>query len=86
VALSPGRSQLGAADLPDEIRQAYVPVEPDEYAMPEAGVDLAELVSDFERSLIRRALDRTAGNKRQAAELLHIKRTTLIEKLKRLER
>jgi transcriptional regulator with PAS, ATPase and Fis domain len=36
--------------------------------------------------LIRKALDRTSGNKRQAADLLQIKRTTLIEKLKRLER
>jgi transcriptional regulator with PAS, ATPase and Fis domain len=36
--------------------------------------------------LIRRALDRAGGNKRMAADLLHLKRTTLIEKLKRLER
>jgi DNA-binding NtrC family response regulator len=54
--------------------------------IPEEGVELERLVSDFEHGLIRRALDRTAGNKRQAADLLHIKRTTLIEKLKRLER
>jgi len=85
-ALSPGRSQLTSADLPDDIRQAYVPVEPDELAIPDEGVDLAQLVSDFERSLIRRALDRTNGNKRWAADLLHLKRTTLIEKLKRLDR
>ncbi len=85
-ALSPGRSQLTAADLPDEVRQAYVPVEPDDLAIPDEGVDLAQLVSDFERSLIRRALDRTEGNKRRAADLLHLKRTTLIEKMKRLDR
>ena len=36
--------------------------------------------------LIRRALDHSGGNKRAAADLLKIKRTTLIEKLKRLER
>jgi transcriptional regulator with PAS, ATPase and Fis domain len=35
--------------------------------------------------LIRRSLERTQGNKRQAAKLLNLKRTTLIEKLKRLE-
>jgi DNA-binding NtrC family response regulator len=44
------------------------------------------LVSDFEHALILRALERTNGNKRLAADLLHVKRTTLIEKLKRLER
>jgi transcriptional regulator with PAS, ATPase and Fis domain len=35
--------------------------------------------------LIRRSLERTRGNKRQAAKLLNLKRTTLIEKLKRLD-
>jgi transcriptional regulator with PAS, ATPase and Fis domain len=54
--------------------------------MPDAGIDLETIVADFEHTLIRRALDRTGGNKRQAADLLHVKRTTLIEKLKRLER
>ena len=41
--------------------------------------------SGVELSLIRRSLERTQGNKRQAAKLLNLKRTTLIEKLKRLE-
>jgi DNA-binding NtrC family response regulator len=54
--------------------------------MPESGVELERLVGDFERMLIHTALERTGGNKRQAAELLHVKRTTLVEKLKRLER
>jgi DNA-binding NtrC family response regulator len=85
-ALSPGRSQLGSADLPDEVRQAYVPAEADELVIPDDGIELAGLVADFERSLIRRALERTGGNKRRAADLLHLKRTTLIEKLKRLGR
>jgi len=38
-----------------------------------------------ERAHIVRVLQRTKGNKRQAAKLLNLKRTTLIEKLKRLE-
>ena len=37
------------------------------------------------RASIRRSLERTQGNKRQAAKLLNLKRTTLIEKLKRLD-
>jgi DNA-binding NtrC family response regulator len=85
-ALSPGRSQLVIADLQEEIRHASAPVKPDELIIPESGVELDRLTSDFEHTLIRRALERTGGNKRQAADLLHIKRTTLIEKLKRLER
>ncbi len=85
-ALSVGRSQLTGMDLPDEVRQASQPLKPDEVMIPDDGVELDRLVSDYEHALIRRALDRATGNKRRAADLLHIKRTTLIEKLKRLER
>ena len=46
---------------------------------------MKHLVSEFELTLINRALERTKGNRRLAAELLRVKRTTLIEKLKRLE-
>ena len=85
-ALSPGRTQIGVIDLPEEIRQVRAPIEPSEFTLPESGIELEQVVSSFEHTLIRRALDRTGGNKRQAADLLHLKRTTLIEKLKRLER
>ena len=86
LALSPGRSQITAADLPEEINAAHVVPKAEELAIPDHGVELESLVTDFEHTLIRRALEHTGGNKRQAADLLHIKRTTLIEKLKRLER
>jgi DNA-binding NtrC family response regulator len=85
-ALSPGRSQILAADLPPEFQQIPVAVDPADYVLPDAGVDLEDVVARFEHALIRRALERTDGNKSQAAELLQLKRTTLIEKLKRLER
>ena len=86
VALSPGRSQLTIVDLPDEIREFRPPVPPAEVVIPDEGVEMERLVADFEHNLIQRALERSGGNKRQAAELLHLKRTTLIEKLRRLER
>jgi DNA-binding NtrC family response regulator len=85
-ALSPGRAQLSIADLPDEIREFRQPAPSNEVAFPEEGVEMERLVADFEHSLIQRALERSGGNKRLAAELLHLKRTTLIEKLRRLER
>jgi two-component system response regulator PilR (NtrC family) len=85
-ALSPGRSQITMTDLPDEIRGAPVGAIDTEAQIPEGGLDLDRLVSDYEYSLIRRALEQTSGNKRLAADLLHVKRTTLIEKLRRLER
>ena len=45
--------------------------------------DFKQLVSQFEQDLIHRVLESTNGNKSKAAEVLRIKRTTLIEKLKR---
>src|SRR5215510_2104265 len=74
-ALSPGRAQITAADLPDEMRTVVAPVEATELVIPDEGIDFEQRVSDFELRMIRRALEKTGGNKRQAADLLHIKRT-----------
>ena len=84
-ALTPGRTQLSAADLPEELRDTETPMNPADILIPDEGVEMKRLVSDFELTLITRALERTGGNKRLAADLLRVKRTTLIEKLKRLE-
>jgi DNA-binding NtrC family response regulator len=85
-ALSPGRDQILSEDLPDEIRHLRTPVATEELVIPDSGIEMDRMVADFEHGLIRKALVRTGGNKRHAADLLHVKRTTLIEKLKRLER
>ena len=60
-------------------------VEGTEPWFPDDGIDFERYIEGVELSLIRRSLERTQGNKRQAARLLNLKRTTLIEKLKRLE-
>ena len=85
-ALSPGRAQIEVDDLPDELRTRSVATSADAVALGDEGIEFDRLVGDFERELIRRALEKSGGNKRMASDLLHIKRTTLIEKLKRLER
>lgn len=46
-------------------------------------VDFNELINDFETQLIVQALKITAGNKKEAARLLNLKRTTLLEKIKK---
>ncbi len=51
--------------------------------LPKEGICLNTAVEQFENSLILQALARTGGNKKEAAELLNLKRTTLIEKLKK---
>jgi two-component system, NtrC family, response regulator AtoC len=86
VAISAGRAQIDAADLPAEIQQAREPALTSAMALPEEGLDLERFVANVERELIQRSLERTGGNKGQAAKLLNLKRTTLVEKLKRLNR
>ncbi|PWT82942.1 MAG: hypothetical protein C5B44_01350 [Acidobacteria bacterium] len=46
------------------------------------GIDFYEEVTQFETSLIKLALEQTGGNQAKAAELLHIKPTTLNSKIK----
>jgi DNA-binding NtrC family response regulator len=86
VAISGGRPQIDVSDLPIEIQQAQEPVLPSSVALPDEGLDLEAFVAHIERELIQRSLERTGGNKERAARLLSLKRTTLVEKLKRLER
>ncbi len=49
------------------------------------GVDFNLLVNDLEKQLIIKAMQQTAGNKKEAARLLNLKRTTLLEKIKKKE-
>jgi len=77
------RAQIEVSDLPPEIQAVPVESAPT-LDLPEVGVDLPELVGRIERDLISRALARTEGNRADAARLLGLKRTTLVEKLKRL--
>ncbi len=51
--------------------------------LPAEGICLNSAVDAFENRLILQALQRTGGNKKEAAALLNLKRTTLIEKLKK---
>ena len=86
VAFTAGRSQIDVGDLPTEIQQAQEPALASSVTLPEDGVDLDAFIASIERELIERSLERTGGNKGQAARLLNLKRTTLVEKLKRLEK
>ena len=87
VALSGGREQVESADLPPEIEQAADEPPPSRACrFLSDGIDFDSFISGIEREMIRRSLERTNGNKGAAARLLNLKRTTLVEKLKRLER
>ena len=55
------------------------------FELPPDGLDLNQVVSEMEKKLILQSLSVTRGNKKRAAELLGLKRTTFLEKMKRLE-
>jgi len=56
-----------------------------EILLPDQGVDINSLVEEVERNLIRQAIRKSKGVKSKAAELLGLKRTTLLEKMKKFE-
>lgn len=85
VTMSAGRQQIDVHMLPPEIQgdgNGWHLIT----TLPETGLDLDQYLSRIEREFIEQSLERTRGNKRQAAALLGLKRTTLVEKLKRLKR
>ncbi len=59
------------------------PVIQSERLLPEQGLDLKDHLADIEVGLIRQALDATDGVVAHAARLLHMQRTTLVEKLRK---
>ena len=85
LAFTQGRSVIDVQDLPPEIQNHSGVIEGAEAWLPEDGLDFERYIEGIELALIKRSLERTRGTKRQAARLLNLKRTTLIEKLKRLE-
>jgi transcriptional regulator with PAS, ATPase and Fis domain len=85
LALGSGHHQIELQDLPPELLTPPEPTVSPAVEFPDEGIDLTAYLSSIERDLIHRSLERTRGNRNKAAELLRIKRTTLVEKLKRLE-
>ena len=72
AASPPARDRLHAA----------VPADPLP-AIPDEGMSLNKIVDKYERALILGALDKCGGVKSRAAKFLGIKRTTLVEKMKK---
>jgi two-component system response regulator PilR (NtrC family) len=88
LALTPPGAAIDVAALPPDLRDVTPPGGADlaapPVAFPRQGLDLETFLATTERALIRQALTETGGNRRRAAERLGVKRTTLVEKIKRL--
>ena len=90
VALSGNRRSLGAADFPlsagAHVNSASWSAAPMPLvALPDDGLNYEQTLAMFERSILEQALRKTGGNKKAAAEMLGLKRTTLSAKVRSLE-
>lgn len=80
-----GEGIVNLSDLPLKYRnqKAAFQANPDKIEIPESGMDFNSAVDGFENALIMRALEKTGWNRNQAAILLKLNRTTLVEKIKK---
>ena len=83
VVLTSG-SRIGIELIPDQVRKPpsfHVPP----FVMPPEGISFKDVITDFEKRLIESTLETAGGVQKRAAELLHIKPTTLNEMIKRYD-
>jgi DNA-binding NtrC family response regulator len=86
IVLSGERSVLFPGDFPLPPRR-HPAVHPGGHpliAVPDQGLDFERTVGSIELNILEQALRKTRGNKKLAAEMLGLKRTTLAAKLKSL--
>ena len=77
---------ITAEMLPSRYTKNHVPRETadqSEVVLPAGGVDLKDHLCQVERALISEALKESSGTVAHAARLLHVRRTTLVEKLRK---
>jgi two-component system, NtrC family, response regulator AtoC len=84
LAMLGGRTRIDLSDLPPDLQAPAEASETPSLDLPADGIDLPGLIGKIEKDLIERALARTSQNKGAAARLLGLKRTTLVEKIRRL--
>jgi DNA-binding NtrC family response regulator len=82
VILAEG-DRVALADLPEKFLNGHSAAAAAAPAIPEDGLDFNHLVDEFENRLIAAAMAKARGNKNLAAQFLGLKRTTLVEKLKK---
>jgi len=92
IALSGDRQVLSAADFPlgSPVKFRPQPTDPGPRAVPvvsvpDTGLDYERTMAGIERNIIAQALEKTGGNKKAAAEMLRLKRTTLSAKVRSFE-
>jgi two-component system response regulator PilR (NtrC family) len=83
VVLSTG-PRIDADLVPEHVRSSRRFQMP-QFVVPPEGISFRDVITDFEKRLIESTLEAAGGVQKRAAELLHIKPTTLNEMIKRHE-
>ncbi len=78
-----GSGEISAQDLPSEIKSTHKYEPSTTIEISDEGICLNSAVTEFEKALILQSLEKTKWVKNKAAKLLHLNRTTLVEKIKR---
>lgn len=76
--------QITSSDLPAKLCSCECEENANCLEIPEEGISLYDVVDELEKCLIIQALGKSGWVKQKAADLLSIKRTTLIQKMKKL--
>jgi sigma-54 dependent transcriptional regulator, flagellar regulatory protein len=74
---------ISPQDLPKNLKEGKPLAPRQNVEISGDGIYLSTAVSEFEKSLILQSLEKTEWVKNKAARLLHLNRTTLVEKIKR---
>ena len=88
VAMSGDRAVLDAADFPvpgPRLAPVSLPDSTPLVSVPDSGLDFEHTLAIIERSILEQALSKTGGNKKAAADMLRLKRTTLAAKMRSLD-
>jgi DNA-binding NtrC family response regulator len=85
IAILKGKGFIAPEDLPEKLMPTYANGGVPAIEIPSEGIDFDAMVQNFERQLLSTALERTHGVKSKAAALLRMNRTTLVEKVKKLD-
>lgn len=84
LSILKGTGLVEVSDLPPKYRSTAASfAETGVVDIPDNGLDFNTAVDQFENALILKALEKTGWNKNQAALLLRLNRTTLVEKMKK---
>jgi len=78
-----GNGMVTRFDLPEKYLGKRQTNAAEPMILPHNGIDLNRVMEELENRLIMQALEKSGGNKKEAAALLSLKLTTFIEKLKK---